>query len=101
MRVLPEPPAPNIEAYQLHLKGVRWLADRLRQRTASGIRLLEKAIAIDRSLGALTRKLHRARQIGGYRITRQRILVADAERNAQRALALDPEVRKLTRASSS
>jgi tetratricopeptide (TPR) repeat protein len=92
VRALPEPPAPNIEAYQLHLQG-RALVDRSGFDSIQvGIRLLEKAIAIDRNFGRAYAEIASAQGnlvATGYATAD---LVADAERNARRALALNPEL---------
>jgi TolB-like protein/tetratricopeptide (TPR) repeat protein len=89
--VLPEPPTPNVEAYQLYLQGRALVWRGVPDTTRSGIRLLEKAIAIDPNF---------ARAYAGISIAQSNLvivgaataaLLVDAERNAQRALALDSE----------
>jgi TolB-like protein len=88
--VLPDPPTASIEAYQLYLqgRGMQLRGDPVSLQAA--FRCFEKAIVVDPSF---------ARAYAGYSIaqislvamgTATASLLSDAERNAQRALALDP-----------
>jgi adenylate cyclase len=91
---LPEPPTPNVDAYQLYLQG-RALAQRGGlDSTQAGIRLLEKAIAIDPNFGrayaALAGAQYTLVAIGAATAD----LMSKVERNSQRALELDPAIQE-------
>jgi Tfp pilus assembly protein PilF len=90
--VLPEPPTPNVEAYQLYLQGRALVQRTGLDSTQAGIRLLEKATAIDPTFGRAYATIAHAQNylvvIGATTAN----LLSDAERNAQRALALDTEI---------
>jgi len=90
--VLAEPPTPNTEAYQLYIQG-RALVQRAGLDSAqAGIRLLQKSVAIDPNFARGYAELARAQvyllAIGTVTASR----LSEIERNAQRALALDPDV---------
>jgi TolB-like protein len=88
--VLPEPPTPSVEAYQLYLQGRGMIGRGDPVSLQGSIRCFEQAIAVDPRF---------ARAYAGFSIAQTSLvsmgaatesLLADAERNAQRALALDP-----------
>ena len=89
---LPEPPTPNVEAYHLYLQG-HALAQRGGPGNAqTGIRLLEKAIAIDpefaRAYYSISHAQYYLVSIGGATAR----LISDVERNARRTLELNPAI---------
>src|SRR5665213_179415 len=87
--VLPESPTPNIEAYQLYLQGRALVQRSGRDSTQAGLRLLEKAIAIDPTFGRAYAAIAQAQNYSVFIGAATADLLADVERNAQRALALD------------
>jgi Tfp pilus assembly protein PilF len=92
--VLPEPPTPNLEAYQLYLQG-RALAQRGGlDSTQAGIRLLEKAIAIDPNFGRAYAALAGAQYLSVTTGAATADLLSEVQRNSQRALELDPAIQE-------
>jgi TolB-like protein len=89
--VLPEPPTPNVEAYQLYLQGRALQGRGVPEAARSGIRLLEKAIAIDPNFARAYAGISSAQSFLVIVGAATAALLVDAERNAQRALALDSE----------
>ena len=90
--VLPEPPTPNLEAYQLYLQGRALVWRGSHEGTQRGIRFLEKATALDphfaRAYAEIAIALTWLVDTGAATAD----LYTDAERNAQRALTLDSEI---------
>ncbi len=89
---LPEPPTPNVDAYQLYLQGRALTLRGGLGNTQTGIRLLEKAIAIDpkfaRAYGSISQAQYYLVSIGGATAR----LISDVEQNARWALELDPAI---------
>jgi TolB-like protein len=90
--VLPQPPTPNIEAYQLYLQGRALVQRSGRDSTQAGIRLLEKAIAIDPTFGRAYAAIAQAQNYSVSIGASTANLLSEVERNAQRALALDAAI---------
>ena len=88
--VLPGPPTPSVEAYQLYLQGRGMIVRGDPVSLQAALRCFEKAIGVDPRF---------ARAYAGFSIAQTSLvsmgaatesLLSEAERNAQRALALDP-----------
>jgi hypothetical protein len=90
--VLPEPPTPNIEAYQLYLQGRALALSGRPEGIRAGIGFLERAIAIDPNFARAYSYLSIAQTDLVLFGTAKSALLADAERNAKRALTLDAEL---------
>jgi TolB-like protein/Tfp pilus assembly protein PilF len=92
--VLPEPPTPNLEAYQLYLQGHALVWRGGLDDAQTGMRMLEKAIAIDPNFGRAYAALAGAQYhlviIGAAAAD----LLSEVERNSQRSLALDPAIQE-------
>ena len=89
---LPESPTPNVDAYQLYLQGRALHLRGGPDSTQAGIRLLEKAIAIDPNFGRAYADLAGAQY---YLVTVGAAtpdLLSEVERNSQRALEIDPAI---------
>jgi adenylate cyclase len=90
--VLPEPPTPNVEAYRLYVQGRALVQRGGPDSTQAGIRLLEKATAHDPKFARSYAELAFAQSILVSIGVATSDLLSDRQRNAQRALALDPEI---------
>ena len=89
---LPEPPTPNVDAYRLYLQGRALALRGGPDSTHAGIRLLEKAIAIDPNFGRAYADLAGAQY---YVVTVDAAatdLLSEVERNSRSALELDPAI---------
>jgi TolB-like protein/Tfp pilus assembly protein PilF len=90
--VLPEPPTPNIEAYQLYLRGRALVQRGGLDNTRAGVRLFEQAIAVDPNFARAYAGVAAALVYLVYNGVVTPELLSDIEQNAQRALALDAEL---------
>jgi adenylate cyclase len=88
--VLPEPPTPSVEAYQLYLQGRGMIVRGDPVSLQAALRCFEKAIGVDPRFARAHAGLSIAQTSLVSMGAATESLLSDAERNAQCALALDP-----------
>jgi len=92
--VLPGPPTPNLEAYHLYLQGSTITLRGSLDSAPAGMRLLEKAIAIDPNFGRAYADLAAAQYASVTTGAATADLLSEVQRNCQRALEVDPAIHK-------
>jgi adenylate cyclase len=90
--VLPEPPTPSVEAYQLYLQGRGMIVRGDPVSLQAALRCFEMAIGVDPRFARAYAGLSIAQTSLISMGTATESLLSEAERNAQRALELNPEL---------